>query len=77
MKVQKYVLRQFAQLLPHDVEARRAFVQNGGLQFLQVCSRLSTCMVPFRRPIATVLFPPAPVSVRRMVCFEEKPGGGI
>jgi 3-methyladenine DNA glycosylase AlkD len=34
-KVQKYVLRQFAQLLPHDVEARRAFVQNGGLQFLQ------------------------------------------
>ena len=37
VKVQKYVLRQFAQLLPHDVEARRAFVQNGGLQFLQVC----------------------------------------
>ena len=36
VKVQKYVLRQFAQLLPHDVEARRAFVQNGGLQFLQV-----------------------------------------
>lgn len=35
IKVQKYVLRQFAQLLPHDVEARRAFVQNGGLQFLQ------------------------------------------
>eukprot|EP00752_Nemacystus_decipiens_P004338 g3963.t1 len=35
VKVQKYVLRQFAQLLPHDVEARRAFVQNGGLQFLQ------------------------------------------
>ena len=27
VKVQKYVLRQFAQLLPHDVEARRAFVQ--------------------------------------------------
>ena len=27
MKVQKYVLRQFSQLLPHDVEARRAFVQ--------------------------------------------------
>jgi len=35
VKVQKYVLRQFAQLLPHDVEARRAFVQSGGLQFLQ------------------------------------------
>jgi hypothetical protein len=34
-KVQKYVLRQFAQLLPHDVEARRVFVQSGGLQFLQ------------------------------------------
>lgn len=34
-KVQKYVLKQFAQLLPHDVEARRAFVQSGGLQFLQ------------------------------------------
>lgn len=27
VKVQKYVLRQFAQLLPHDVEARRSFVQ--------------------------------------------------
>lgn len=24
------------QLLPHDVEARRSFVQSGGLQFLQV-----------------------------------------
>ena len=35
VKVQKYVLRQFASILPHDVEARRAFVQNGGLQFLQ------------------------------------------
>jgi hypothetical protein len=35
VNVQKYVLRQFAQLLPHDVEARRAFVQSGGLQFLQ------------------------------------------
>ena len=40
VKVQKYVLRQFAQLLPHDVEARRAFVQNGGLQFLQVSPAL-------------------------------------
>jgi 3-methyladenine DNA glycosylase AlkD len=27
VKVQKYVLRQFSQLLPHDVEARRSFVQ--------------------------------------------------
>lgn len=35
VKVQKYVLRQFAQLLPHDVDARRAFVQSGGLQYLQ------------------------------------------
>mmetsp|Transcript_19441 Transcript_19441/g.60042 ORF Transcript_19441/g.60042 Transcript_19441/m.60042 type:complete len:195 (+) Transcript_19441:1202-1786(+) len=35
VKVQKYVLKQFASILPHDVEARRAFVQNGGLQFLQ------------------------------------------
>lgn len=35
IKVQKYVLRQFAQLLPHDVAARRSFVQSGGLQFLQ------------------------------------------
>ena len=35
VKVQKYVLKQFAAILPHDVEARRAFVQNGGLQFLQ------------------------------------------
>jgi hypothetical protein len=29
VKVQKYVLKQFASILPHDVEARRAFVQNG------------------------------------------------
>lgn len=35
VKVQKYVLRQFASILPNDVEARRAFVHNGGLQFLQ------------------------------------------
>lgn len=35
VKVQKYVLKQFASILPHDVEARRLFVQNGGLQFLQ------------------------------------------
>lgn len=38
VKVQKYVLKQFASILPHDVEARRAFVQNGGLQFLQELS---------------------------------------
>lgn len=47
VKVQKYVLRQFAQLLPHDVEARRAFVQNGGLQFLQV-SREEKTGIAFR-----------------------------
>lgn len=35
VKVQKYILRQFAQMLPHELESRRAFVQNGGLQFLQ------------------------------------------
>lgn len=35
VKVQKYILKQVACILPHDVEARRAFVQNGGLQFLQ------------------------------------------
>lgn len=35
VKVQKYVLKQFAALLPQDVEARRAFVQSGGLQYLQ------------------------------------------
>ena len=35
LKVQRYVLKQFAQLLPTDVEARRSFVQSGGLQFLQ------------------------------------------
>jgi hypothetical protein len=34
VKVQKYVLRQFAQLLPHDVEARRAFVQVSFYPFL-------------------------------------------
>jgi 3-methyladenine DNA glycosylase AlkD len=34
-KVQKYVLKQFAAMLPNDLEARRAFVQNGGLQYLQ------------------------------------------
>lgn len=35
LKVQSYILKQFATLLPHELEARRAFVQNGGLQFLQ------------------------------------------
>lgn len=35
VKVQKYILRQFAQMLPHELESRRAFVQNGGLQYLQ------------------------------------------
>jgi len=35
VKVQKYILKQFAQMLPNDLEARRAFVENGGLQFLQ------------------------------------------
>jgi len=35
VKVQKYILKQMSCVLPHDVEARRAFVQNGGLQFLQ------------------------------------------
>ncbi|KAF1333966.1 Sperm-associated antigen 6, partial [Globisporangium splendens] len=38
MKVQKYILKQFAQMLPHDLEARRSFVQNGGLEFLQQLS---------------------------------------
>jgi hypothetical protein len=35
LKVQKYILKQFAQTLPHDLEARRSFVQNGGLELLQ------------------------------------------
>jgi 3-methyladenine DNA glycosylase AlkD len=35
VKVQGYILRQFSQLLPHDAEGRREFVQNGGLQFVQ------------------------------------------
>lgn len=35
LKVQKYILKQFAQMLPHELESRRAFVQNGGLQYLQ------------------------------------------
>ena len=48
MKVQKYVLRQFAQLLPHDVEARRAFVQSGGLQFLQVRPFVGTSLGLYR-----------------------------
>lgn len=38
VKVQKYVLKQFASILPHDTDARRVFVQNGGLQFLQELS---------------------------------------
>jgi len=35
VKVQKYVLKQFSSILPHDMDARRSFVLNGGLQFLQ------------------------------------------
>mmetsp|Transcript_17957 Transcript_17957/g.56310 ORF Transcript_17957/g.56310 Transcript_17957/m.56310 type:complete len:105 (-) Transcript_17957:726-1040(-) len=30
-----HTLKQFSSILPHDVEARRTFVRNGGLQFLQ------------------------------------------
>lgn len=30
--IQKFVLAQFAKTLPHDVNARRAFVKSGGLQ---------------------------------------------
>jgi len=40
-KVQKYILKQFAQMLPHELESRRAFVQNGGLQYLQELSEAS------------------------------------
>lgn len=33
--IQKHVLIQFKNLLPHDVQARRNFVQSGGLQYIQ------------------------------------------
>merc|ERR1711871_1188551 len=33
--VQKHVLVQFKKMLPHDVMARRNFVQSGGLQYIQ------------------------------------------
>ena len=33
--IQKYVLEQFAKTLPHDQDARRTFVQSGGLQLVQ------------------------------------------
>jgi 3-methyladenine DNA glycosylase AlkD len=35
VKIQRHVLMQFKNLLPHDVQARRNFVQSGGLQFIQ------------------------------------------
>jgi len=31
----KYVVQQFAKVLPHDLQARRSFVQSGGLQKIQ------------------------------------------
>eukprot|EP00820_Chromera_velia_P018706 Cvel_27693.t1-p1 / transcript=Cvel_27693.t1 / gene=Cvel_27693 / organism=Chromera_velia_CCMP2878 / gene_product=Sperm-associated antigen 6, putative / transcript_product=Sperm-associated antigen 6, putative / location=Cvel_scaffold3496:6466-11229(+) / protein_length=470 / sequence_SO=supercontig / SO=protein_coding / is_pseudo=false len=33
--VLKYVVQQFAKVLPHDLQARRSFVQSGGLQKIQ------------------------------------------
>merc|ERR1711988_387394 len=33
----KYVIQQFAKVLPHDAPARRSFVQSGGLQKIQEC----------------------------------------
>jgi 3-methyladenine DNA glycosylase AlkD len=33
----KYVVQQFAKVLPHDNAARRSFVQSGGLQKIQEC----------------------------------------
>ncbi|RLN49311.1 hypothetical protein BBJ29_007187 [Phytophthora kernoviae] len=41
LKVQKYILKQFAQMLPHDLDARRSFVQNGGLELLQQLSEVA------------------------------------
>ena len=35
VNIQKYVLEQFAKTLPHDQDARRTFVQSGGLQLVQ------------------------------------------
>ena len=34
VEIQKYILEQFAKTLPHDQQARRTFVQSGGLQFV-------------------------------------------
>ena len=33
----RYVVQQFAKVLPHDNAARRSFVQSGGLQKIQEC----------------------------------------
>ena len=33
--IMKYVVSQFAKTLPHDLPARRTFVQSGGLQKIQ------------------------------------------
>lgn len=54
VKVQKYVLRQFAQLLPHDVEARRSFVQVSPM----FCRRIyQFFFVLFIQLSITLLFP--------------------
>jgi hypothetical protein len=37
-KVQKYVLSQYAAILPNDPAARKAFMQSGLLQRVQVCA---------------------------------------
>ena len=34
VEIQKYILEQFAKTLPHDQQARRTFVQSGGLQLV-------------------------------------------
>ncbi|TPX58518.1 hypothetical protein PhCBS80983_g03080 [Powellomyces hirtus] len=42
----KYVVGQFAKILPHDVAARRSFVTSGGLQRIQEIANLFAGMAP-------------------------------
>lgn len=41
LNIQKYILAQFAKILPNDVEARRSFVESGGLQKIEELNETS------------------------------------
>merc|ERR1711933_167309 len=60
--ISKYVVQQFSKVLPNDLNARRSFVQSGGLQKIQeVEAEVGSKLKDFIEDI-NVLYPPEIVS---------------